>query len=667
MEGVNHKNIDVNGINMHVAEMGQGPLVLLLHGFPECWYTWRHQMVFLAANGHRAVAPDLRGFGGTTGAPVDDHSTFTSLHVVGDLIGLLNIIAPDEEKVFVVGHDWGAMIGWALCLYRPDKVKALFSMSVRFSGRNPERKPLPTLRAVYGNDYYIMRFQEHGEIEEEFAKVGTKKALHKLLTYCNPGPLYLPKGKWVEEIAENPMALPSWLTEQDLDYFTSQYEQTGFTGGLNYYRALDMNWELTAAWTGDKIKVPVKFVAGDLDLTYNAPGTKDYIHKGGFKKDVPFLEDVVVINGVGHFVHEEKPDEINKHILQFIRKHSSCSIPRCAIIYCCMLYLIEPAQNKMDKIEHKNVSVNGLNLHIAELGTGPLVLLLHGFPELWYSWRHQIVFLAAHGYRAVAPDLRGYGDTTGAPIEDSSKFSTLHLVGDVIALLQAIAPDEDKVFVVGHDWGALIAWHLCLFRPDKVKALVNLSVAFSPINPSLNIVDLARSIYGDDFYICRFQPPGEIEAEFAEMGVKYFMRKILTYRNPGPLFFPKGKGFGDSSKDPVVLPSWLTEEDVDYFASKFEKTGFTGPVNYYRAFNLTWELTAPWTGCQVKVPTKFVVGDLDLSYHTPGIQDYIHKGGFKADVPLLEEVIVIKDAAHFINQERPDEISKHIYDFIQRY
>ncbi|XP_027115987.1 epoxide hydrolase 3 [Coffea arabica] len=321
----------------------------------------------------------------------------------------------------------------------------------------------------------------------------------------------------------------------------------------------------------------------------------------------------------------------------------------------------------MDKIEHKNVNVNGLSIHIAELGQGPLVLFIHGFPELWYSWRHQILFLAAHGYRAVAPDLRGYGDTTGAPVNDSSEFTCLHVVGDLVALLHAIAPDEEKVFVVGHDWGAMVAWYLCMFRPDKVKALVNMSVAFIPRNPLAKPVEMLRAYVGDDYYICRFQEPGDIEAELAQMGCKNFMKKMLAYRSPGPLFWPKGKGFGDSPDGPVVLPSWLTEEDVDYYASKFDKTGFTGGLNYYRALNLHWELTAPWTGAKIKVPTKFVVGELDLTYYMRGVQDYIHKGGFKNDVPLLEDVVVVKDAAHFINQERPDEINKHIYDFIQRY
>nr|GMD63642.1 bifunctional epoxide hydrolase 2-like [Ipomoea batatas] len=170
MEGIEHISVSVNGIDMHVAQAGQGPVVLFLHGFPECWYTWRHQMCFLASQGYRAVAPDLRGYGETTGAPNDDPSKFTSLHVVGDLVALISAVAAeDEEKVFVVGHDWGAMMAWALCLYRPDKVKALVNMSVCFTPRNPKAKPLQTLRAVYGDDYYICRFQD---FEQEMVRLG---------------------------------------------------------------------------------------------------------------------------------------------------------------------------------------------------------------------------------------------------------------------------------------------------------------------------------------------------------------------------------------------------------------------------------------------------------------------------------------------------------------
>ncbi|XP_076891537.1 epoxide hydrolase 2-like [Bidens hawaiensis] len=278
----------------------------------------------------------------------------------------------------------------------------------------------------------------------------------------------------------------------------------------------------------------------------------------------------------------------------------------------------------MEGIQHKFIHANGLNMHVAEKGQGPIVLLLHGFPELWYSWRHQTVHLADHGYRAVAPDLRGYGQTTGAPVNDHTKFTVPYVVGDLIGLLDAITNEGEKVFVVGHDWGAYMAWYLCMFRLDRVKALVNLSVVFFRWNPNGDMVELLRREYGDDHYMTRFQKPGEIEAEFAKMSYQTFMKKFLTLRDPGPLLFPKGKGFL-----PVTLPPWLLEEDIEYFASQHEKAGgITGGINYYRALHLNWELTSAWRGAKVMVPTKFVTGDMDLVYHMPGVKDYINHAGF---------------------------------------
>ncbi|XP_044498162.1 epoxide hydrolase A-like [Mangifera indica] len=318
----------------------------------------------------------------------------------------------------------------------------------------------------------------------------------------------------------------------------------------------------------------------------------------------------------------------------------------------------------MEDIQHRIVNVNGLNMHVAEKGEGPVILFIHGFPELWYSWRHQIIALASLGYRAIAPDLRGFGDTDAPP--SVSSYTCFHVVGDLIGLLDVVASDQDKVFVVGHDWGALIAWYLCLFRPDKVKALVNLSVAFNPWNPKRKPLEGLKAVYGDDYYMIRFQEPGEIEAEFAQIGTETVVKEFFTYRTPGPLFLPTGKGFGHPPNAEIVLPSWLSEDDVKNYTSKFEK-GFTGGVNYYRNINVNWELTAPWAGSQIKVPVKFIVGDLDLTYYMPGVKDYIHKGGFKRDVPLLEEVIVMEGVGHFINGEKADAISEHIYNFFQKF
>ncbi|XP_010434902.1 PREDICTED: bifunctional epoxide hydrolase 2-like [Camelina sativa] len=327
LDGVEHKTLKLNGINMHVAEKpasgsgtgsGKDPIILFIHGFPELWYTWRHQMVALSSLGYRTIAPDLRGYGDTD-APekVED---YTYLNVVGDLVALINAVTDGDKAVFVVGHDWGAMLAWQLCQYRPDKVKALVNMSVLFSPRNSQRVPVTTLRHTFGDDYYICRFQKPGEIEAEFKKLGTEKVLKEFLTYKTPGPLHLPKGKCFERLENDACALPPWLTQEDLDYYVTKYDKKGFTGPINYYRNIDRNWELTAPWTGAKIHVPVKFIVGGQDLTYNFPGAKEYINDGGFKRDVPLLDETVVLKGLGHFLHEEDPDVINQHIHNFFHK-----------------------------------------------------------------------------------------------------------------------------------------------------------------------------------------------------------------------------------------------------------------------------------------------------------------------------------------------------------
>ncbi|THF93891.1 hypothetical protein TEA_026715 [Camellia sinensis var. sinensis] len=160
---------------------------------------------------------------------------------------------------------------------------------------------------------------EPGEVEEKFASCDTGNIISAFLSSRDTRPPVLPKELDFKAIFQAPIALPSWLTEEDINYYAGKFNQTGFTGGLNYYRALDLNWELTAAWTGVQIKVPVKFIVGDLDITYNLPGAKEYIN-GGLKKEVPNLKEVVVMEGVAHFLNQEKPEQISAHIVDFIRK-----------------------------------------------------------------------------------------------------------------------------------------------------------------------------------------------------------------------------------------------------------------------------------------------------------------------------------------------------------
>lgn len=259
--------------------------------------------------------------------------------------------------------------------------------------------------------------------------------------------------------------------------------------------------------------------------------------------------------------------------------------------------------------------------------------------------------------------MRGYGDTDAPP--SAASYTAFHIVGDIVGLLDVLG--LDRVFLVGHDFGAYMAWYFCLFRPDRVKALVNMSVVFYPRSPSRKPIQSLRAAFGDDYYMCRFQEPGEAEEEFSRVDTARLLKYFLLSRTLGPLCVPKEVGFGGSPDTPSTLPSWLSEEDLNYYVTKFIQKGFTGGLNYYRALDLTWELTAPWNGLEIKVPVKFIVGDEDVTYTTPGVKEYIHGGAFKKVVPLMEELVVMEGAAHFLSQEKPEEISAHIYNFIQKF
>ncbi|XP_028801213.1 uncharacterized protein LOC114756430 [Neltuma alba] len=200
----------------------------------------------------------------------------------------------------------------------------------------------------------------------------------------------------------------------------------------------------------------------------------------------------------------------------------------------------------METIKHRTVEVNGIKMHVAEKGDEgrPVILFLHGFPELWYTWRSQILSLSSLGFRAVAPDLRGFGDTEAPPSVTS--YTCFHIVGDVVALIDSLGVDQ--VLLVAHDWGAIIGWYLCMFRPDKVKAYVCLSVPCMPRNPRVKPLDAFRALYGDDYYICRFQEAGKMEEAMAKIGSGQVLRNVLTSRKSGPPILPK-EGFGYNSSN----------------------------------------------------------------------------------------------------------------------
>ncbi len=318
------------------------------------------------------------------------------------------------------------------------------------------------------------------------------------------------------------------------------------------------------------------------------------------------------------------------------------------------------------EIKHHNVSVNGVRLHLAEQGEGPLVLLCHGWPELCYSWRHQLPALAAAGYRAVAPDMRGYGRSE-APA-DVRAYSLLHLVGDMVGLLRALG--AEKAAIVGHDWGAPVAWGSALLRPELFPVVAAMSVphrARTPIPP----LELLRKAGLDNFYWLYFQTPGIAEAEF-ERDVTATLRRILyTGSGDAPkdrglgLVLKPGRGFLDNTLDPERLPPWLTEADIATMAEEFRKSGFRGGLNYYRNIDLNWELLAPWQDAVIRQPALFIAGALDAV-----ITGTIGKGAaetLSTVVPGLKRKLIIDGAGHWIQQERPREVNAALIAFLDEW
>jgi pimeloyl-ACP methyl ester carboxylesterase len=303
---------------MRIAEMGEGPLVLFVHGWPESWYSWRHQLPALAAAGYRAVAPDMRGYGKTDKpAVVDDYDI---QHVTGDLVGILDALG--EKTAILVGHDWGAIVAWQAMLLHPERFTALVAMSVPYSGRG-QQSIVQNLRAAMGdNFYYILYFQEPGVAEKEF-DADPRAILSRL--YLSPdSPREAPQitdrkraaGGWIPRMGE-PKGLPSWLTQADLDYYVNEFKEAGFRGGINYYRNFHRNWETTPQLTGAKIDEPVLFLAGDKDTVIRG-ATADAL-RTSMKDAVPGLRHVKLIPNTGHWVQQERAAETNAAILEFLQ------------------------------------------------------------------------------------------------------------------------------------------------------------------------------------------------------------------------------------------------------------------------------------------------------------------------------------------------------------
>ncbi|GAA4482238.1 alpha/beta hydrolase [Actinoallomurus oryzae] len=309
------------------------------------------------------------------------------------------------------------------------------------------------------------------------------------------------------------------------------------------------------------------------------------------------------------------------------------------------------------EIAHRFVRVNRMRLHIAEAGSGPLVLLIHGFPECWYSWRHQLTALAREGYHVVAPDQRGYArsDRPGG-VED---YTIMHLVGDVIGIMDALG--EENAVVAGHDWGAGVAWHTALLRPDRVRGVIGLSMPYIPRTPAPATL-LMRVGMGKGYYMLYFQKPGVADAELSRDPYDTFRRVLYAPSGDGPqggaMVVPDGGGFLDLCPDPEKLPGWLTEEDIDTYVAEFAEAGFTGGLNWYRNMDRNWALTAPWHGVPILPPALYIVGDRDMS-----LRMLPEEPVSPEVVPNLRGTVRLPGCGHWTQQERPDEVNAAMLEF----
>jgi pimeloyl-ACP methyl ester carboxylesterase len=313
----------------------------------------------------------------------------------------------------------------------------------------------------------------------------------------------------------------------------------------------------------------------------------------------------------------------------------------------------------MAEITHRTVKTNGINMHIAEAGEGPLVLMLHGFPELWYSYRHQLPALADAGYHAVAPDIRGYGQSDAPqPIE---AYAMKEHLADALGLLDALG--AETAVVVGHDWGAPMAWNSAALYPERYRAVVGMSVPLlqrSPAPPT----QLFKQIFQDNFfYMLYFQEPGVAEKEL-EADPRKTLRTFLSAASGDAVpagFLGKKKGdlFLTGMANPETLPAWLTEADVDVFANEFKRTGFRGGLNRYRNMDRDWEELPELADAKITQPALFIGGDRD------GVIAFTSMDAMKASCTDLRDIVMLPGAGHWTQQERPAEVNQAMIDFLK--
>jgi pimeloyl-ACP methyl ester carboxylesterase len=325
---------------------------------------------------------------------------------------------------------------------------------------------------------------------------------------------------------------------------------------------------------------------------------------------------------------------------------------------------ISRVDSAMPEVTHRMIETNGIRLHVAEQGEGPLVILCRGFPECWYSWRHQLPALAKAGFRAVAPDLRGYGRSDRP--QEVEKYTILDDIGDIVGLVDALGAKQ--AVIVGHDIGATIAWQAALLRPDIFRAVIALSPpfrsrGFGDAGPPTTLMPRTENAV---FYQLFLQNP-EAEAGLGRDLRRTFRSQFYALSGDRPPAasggFPAGMvpRKGGVLTDPATLPAWVTESDIDVYVAEFTRSGLSGPLAWWRNIDRGWELLAPFAGAAVTVPALYMAGERD--FVAAAFSSAIAKQSTL--VPKLRPAIMLAGCGHWTQQERTPEVNAAMIEFVR--
>ena len=311
-------------------------------------------------------------------------------------------------------------------------------------------------------------------------------------------------------------------------------------------------------------------------------------------------------------------------------------------------------------LERFTAQVNGIKLSYLSQGSGPLVIFMHGFPDLAISWRHQMAAVAGAGYRAIAPDMRGYGDTD-APL-DPGMYTQFHIAGDITALMDQLG--EQQAVLVGHDMGANLAWAMATFLPERVRGVAVLSIPHKPRGAAPPVAAAPPRFYQKLF---------QTEAEEVDLHQKVntFLPGIFDRLSgsselgaPPSLIVPEGMRFSDLFTPPNAAPEWLGEDELATYVSTFERTGFRGPLNWYRNIDANWQTFAPWATQQVRAPAAFIIGTADVAWSLFKDNGVIDSQTDR--VPHLLDLRVLEGVGHWIAQERPEEVNDLLLNLLAK-